>query len=485
MPSFDSSLSDSPAAMRIPLTPRSCRIHRLLALCFLLVLPLTHCPAKAPAAPTPSPVAPPADHWDKDQVYDLGHLLDLALARNPRVAAAWNGAKAAEATSAEARAPYWPVLVSEVLGGSDQWYTPAATGPDNFRRVQATAVLAVEYLLLDFGRRDADAARTLALFEGAGLLARRQMQETVFAVQSAWFAHEAARWQEVAAISAWESARVLRQTVEKEMSTGLKATPELLTARKAEWQARFRRDEAANLVKITRGEVCLAAGLPANAALQTRVGTGPPPSPELRQTIGALIEKCLAERPDLAARAAEVRASAESVRRARADFYPEVRLEGSYSFSTFGYRAEDGRTSGTYAENLNGYGGFLTASWEIFDGGERLNRVRREEAEMATRENLLEESRLRATSDVWTNYHEFLTAGTLVEYTESWVASAREDDAALQAAFASGLEDLTTREEVRSLLAMAEYELAAAQARYATSTAALLLALGTTLPPPH
>jgi len=309
------------------------------------------------------------------------------------------------------------------------------------------------------------------------------MQETVFAVQSAWFAHEAARWQEVAALAAWESARVLRQTVEKEITTGLKATPELLNARKAEWQARFRRDEAANLVKITRGELCLAAGLPANAALQTQVGAGPPSSMELRQTIGALIEKCLAERPDLAARAAEVRAAAESVRRARADFYPEVRLEGNYTFSTFGYRADDGRTSGTYSENLNGYGGFLTASWEIFDGGGRLNRVRREEADMATRENQLEESRLRATSDVWTTYHEFLTAGTLVEYTETWVASAREDNASLEAAFASGLEDLTTREEVRSLLAVAEYELAAAQARYATSTAALLLALGTTVPP--
>lgn len=437
------------------------------------------------AAPVPSVASPSGDHWDQDQVYDLGLLLDLALVRDPRVSAAWNRAKAAEAASAQARAPYWPVLVAEILGGSDQWYTPAATGPDNFRRVQATAVLAVEYLLLDFGRRDANAARTLALFEGAGLLARRQMQETVFAVQSAWFAHEAARWQEVASLSAYESARVLRQTVEKEITTGLKATPELLTARKAEWQAQFRRDEAVNLVKITRGELCLAAGLPANAALQTRVGAAPPPSPELRQTIGALIEKCLAERPDLAARAAEVRAAVASVRQARADLYPEVRLEGNYSYSTFGYRAEDGRTSGTYADNLNGYGGFLTASWEVFDGGERLNRLRREEAERAVRENQLEESRLQATSDVWTTYHQFLTAGTLVEYTERWVASAREDNAALEAAFASGLEDLTTREEVRSLLAVAEYELAAAQARYATSTAALLLALGTTIPPPQ
>lgn len=470
MAALQSNWNRRPSAMRIP-GPAGCALSLLVFF------------APALSATPPTPLSPHATSFSAEKDYDLGELLDLALAQDPRVAAAWHRAKAMEAALGEARAPYWPRLVADFMAGSDQWYTPAAPGVDNFRRVQATVVLAVEYLLLDFGRRDADVHRTLALLESAGFLAQRQMQETVFSVQSAWFAHEAARWQETAALAAWQSARIRLQTIEKEVTTGLKSTPDFLLARKSEWQARFRRDEAANQVKITRGELCFAAGLPANAPLRTRVSSQPPLSPQLRQTVSQLIEESLAARPDLAARAAEVRASVQAVRRARAEFYPEVRLEGNYAFSTFGYRAESGRTGGTYSENLNGYGGFLTASWELFDGGERLSRVRREEAEQAVRENQLTESRLRSTVDVWTAYHNFLTSGTLVEYTETWVASAREDNAALEAAFASGLEDLATREDVRSLLAIAEYELAAAQANYSTNTAALLYALGTTIPP--
>lgn len=424
-----------------------------------------------------------APDFDAGRKYHLGELVDLALRNDPKVGAAWNRARAAEAAAGEARAPYWPTIRADFLGGSDQWYTPAAPGVDNFRRVQATVILAAEYLLLDFGRRDAEASRTTALLEAAGLLYQRRLQETVFSVQAAWFAHEAARWQETAARAALESARITRETIERETATGLRATPDLLLARKAEWQSRFRLEEAINAVKITRGELCLAAGLPANTPLLTAVSERPPPSPEWRKTVAGLIDQSLEARPDLAARAAEVRAAAQGVRRARAEFYPEVRLEGNYAYSTFGYRARSGATGGTYTENLNGYGVFLTVGWELFDGGERINRVRREQATQSEREEILRESRLQTSAEVWECYHDFLTAGTLVEYTETWVASAREDFAALEAGFATGLEDLSAREEMRGLLAIAEYELANALARYSTSIARLILALGTSSPP--
>lgn len=427
-------------------------------------------------------IAPP-EFFDPEREYDLGGLVDLALRNDPQVAGAWNRARAAEAAAGEARAPYWPQIEARFLGGSDQWYTPAAPGVDNFRRVQATVILAAEYLLFDFGRRDAEAARTTALLEAAGLLYQRRLQETIFAVQVAWFAHEAARWQETAARAAQESARVTLETLERETDTGLRAAPELLLARKAEWQARFRLEEAENAVKITRGQLCLAAGLSANASLRTRVGIRPPRSPLWRESVHQLIAQSLEARPDLAARAAEVRASAQSVRRARAEFYPEVRLEGNYAFSTFGYRAESGRTGGTYTENLNGYGGFLSASWELFDGGERLNRLRREKATEALRADEYRESQLSATAEVWQSYHDLLTAGTLVDFTEAWVTSAREDFAAIEAGFSTGLEDLATREEMRGRLAQAEYELANALANYSISLARLVLALGQGRPP--
>ena len=77
---------------------------------------------------------------------DLGSLIDHGLSRNPTTRKAWFEAHAAAAAVGEARAPYYPRVSTRFEGGSDKWYTPPATGPDNYTRVQATPILSIEYL---------------------------------------------------------------------------------------------------------------------------------------------------------------------------------------------------------------------------------------------------------------------------------------------------------------------------------------------------
>ena len=409
---------------------------------------------------------------------DLGSLIDHGLSRNPATRKAWFEARAAAAAVGEARAPYYPWVSARFEGGSDKWYTPPATGPDNYTRVQATTILSIEYLLLDFGRRSAEVRRTLAILDAAGLAYERKLQEVVFKVQSAYFAYEASLRRAEAARALVEASRAAAETVEREVKAGLAAVPELQLAKRNLLKAEYDREAADVGVKTILGDLCVAAGLPANTPLQIAVTEPPVSTAELRGKAAKLIDETLASRPDLAARAAEVRASEAAIRKARADFLPEIKLQGQYAYSTFGYDANDGKVHGRFTEDINGYGAFLVAKWDLFDGFERLERLRRKSAEMETAREELELARLDATRDVWSAYQQTLSAASRVEYAESFVASARETNDAVRTAYESGLSTVAEFTQAAGELALARCTRATAIAEYSTSLAALAFATG-------
>jgi outer membrane protein TolC len=288
--------------------------------------------------------------------YDLGSLVELGMATNPATRAAFFRARAASSKIGEEKAAYLPVVNAAFEGGLDRWYTPATAAPDIFHRRQATTILSLEYLLLDFGRRTADVARAVALCEAAGLVYERKIQEVVFSIQSRYFAHESALWQERAASAMRDFARTAFETIRLESQTGLAARPDYLQAQKNLLDAEYKVEKARALARNTLGELCVASGLQADTPLKLSESDLPPDSGVLRQTASRLVEAALASRPDLAARAAEVRASSKSVRRAQADFLPEVRLEGNYGYSAFQYDSQTGKAKNSNADGINGYG---------------------------------------------------------------------------------------------------------------------------------
>lgn len=409
---------------------------------------------------------------------DLADTILLALANNPGTRADLARAEAAAAAAGVARSAYWPRIEAEFRGGSDQWYTPAANGVDRFRRVEATTVLAVGYVLLDFGRRAANVSAALEKLDAAGLGYQRRVQSVVFEVQQAWFASEAAWWKERAAFSMVEAAAIALETIEKEKTLGLASAPQLLEARKRLFEARFGHEQALNDLRISEGQIRLAAGLPANAPAPFAFGREAPDARPLAERVDALIVRALDQRPDLAARAAEMRASEAEVRAARADFFPEVRIEGSYANSSFGYRAHAGKQHGQYETGLDGYAGFVVVSWDLFDGFERVSRLEQTKAEREASGEILRGEWLRVTGDVWNAFHAYLTSQSRLEYANRWLESAREDLAAIDAEFREGLQDRATLTELRALEAMARYEQAAAVSDFSTRSAALAFALG-------
>lgn len=408
----------------------------------------------------------------------LAEVIALALHNNPSTRAAWSRAEAADAAVTVAQAAYWPIVQARFEGGSDQWYTPAATGIDHFRRIQATTVLALQYVLLDFGRRSAEVRGSMAALEVAGFTWNRTIQETVFAVQAAWYAHDAACARETAADALLEATRIALETARLAKESGLADTPDVLRAKKAVFLAESESQDAKSAREITRAEVLVAAGFPANAQLRFTRETSSPDVSAMTFQIDELIEEALSMRPDLRAQAAAVERAAAATQRARADFYPEIRIEGSYANSSLAYHARTGKASGTFQDNLNGYGAFLVGSWDLFDGFSRVAKVRERKAGEAVAAEELRLAGLAVTGEVWGAYYEYLAAAERLRAASAWLASSAEDARAAEAAWQTGLENLSALAEIRALFATARYEEAEAVADYATATARLAFSIG-------
>jgi outer membrane protein TolC len=432
---------------------------------------------------------PLSDHigsFDQNRSYELSSLIEIGLANNPQTRSAWFNALAKSAQVGQAKAPYYPKLSLNAQGGYQKSFYQINNGPMGLRQTSLTPELDFEYLLLDFGRRAADVRRTVALLEAANLAFSRNVQSTVYAIQQSYFAHTAALSQSDAAKANLELSKTILAMVEAQLANGLGTKPELDIARKTFAQADFDLSSADRNVEVTLGNLRVAAGLPANAPLKVVTGeaggnhTNAEASPyeALGSKVDAMIDQAILKRPDLAARRADIAASRAAVERAKADFMPKLSLRGAYSSEPYVYTASQPSQTGTYYGNAQGYSGFAVLSWDLFDGFQRVEKVKQSQAEESQARANAESTKLQTTQDVWIAYNDFLRSRKKVTYADSQVSSAEENFKSAKAAFDNQLLNITDLISNQSALAASRFDQAGARADYLTSLAALSLAMG-------
>ena len=415
-----------------------------------------------------------------DKVYDLPGLLNLALTRNPYTREAWQRAVAAAAEAREARAPYYPKASFRMEGGVDQDYSVAANGPTYYTRKLIAPGFFLEYLLVDFGRRRADVQRTLFALDSASLRYDRQLQKTIFGVQRSYFAHCASLEEEKSARINLDLARTLFELIQEKMSAGLATEPEKRLAERALTEAGYDLESARLSVKITLGELRTASGVAANAPLQIEALplAAPNSLPALQARLDELVDAALVNRPDLASHVADLRAREATTSRAKADFFPEIRFKGDYRYETFGYRDKDATSHGTFSGGQNQLDAFLEVDWELFDGFERVEKVKQRLAEEEKSRAELEIQRLDTILDVWSSYYAALTSFGRVQFAQAALSSSQENFDASQAFFKDGLATIPELVSAQNELAATRSERVRAIADYLTAVASFTLAMG-------
>jgi outer membrane protein len=245
----------------------------------------------------------------------------------------------------------------------------------------SSSIVSVDYDLLDFGRRDAQAASALNRLVAANLIFNRQVQEVVFEVERGFYQLDAARANVVTAQATVKLATTDRNGAERRQHFGLATQPEVLLARQREARAEFDLENARLDVSLAQADLAVALGVRTDRAPEVEPLNDQPLPKALSDDIEQLIDAAVRGRPDLAAKVSAVRARQADVELARASFYPTVRLTSFYGEEAFSYHLSNPATP-TYTAMTPEYGAGVAVKWDLFTGFTHLNSLK--EAEVGT-----------------------------------------------------------------------------------------------------
>ena len=285
-------------------------------------------------------------------------LIDLAERTNPDTRRAWQEARAAAARLGRTESRYLPVVGLAARGGWAQTVSPRTQGTEIVDNTSLQPSVDLAWLLVDFGRRDADREHARQDLLATSFAFNRRHQEVAFAVERTFYAFDASRAEVEASEATLHAAEAVLEASEARRAAGLATQPEVLLARQQEVQAAYELERARGLVEKSRAALAQSIGIPPTVSLRvSELATQPLPG-DLVNTVERVIDAALANRPDLAARLASLRAREADLRRAQADLFPRIGVTGEVGGLIQDYTAGPPFSSHGDAEPL--YSGFLT-----------------------------------------------------------------------------------------------------------------------------
>jgi outer membrane protein len=339
--------------------------------------------------------------------YSLEKLIDFAESHNPETRVSWESAIAQGEALGIARSELFPLLSAVVLSGVQRDEVPF--GNQFYRQTvpAVQALLDLSYTIFDFGARrgriDAERARLLA----ANFAFNDVHRNLIFQVQQAYYRLLNASGQEAAARATLANAEQVQQSAEARLQNGLATLPDVLEARSATAQAQYDLQTILGVEQITRGDLATALGLPAATTIPVQPLDEIPTPESIAETVEHLIERALAQRPDLQALAAGARAANAERRQARSAFYPDLKFQTAPTGESLYFQQQN--LPWAHTADLAGRLA-LTLNWTVFDGGARRSRLAQAEADVRESEARVSAVSDRIEDEVWTAYANLTTA---------------------------------------------------------------------------
>jgi outer membrane protein len=344
--------------------------------------------------------------------YSLAELVDIAEQNNPTARIAWERAKQKAESLGIARSEYFPILVGIAAFGDSRQINPfpAQLIPKGYSMVEvpfAQPEITLDYLLFDFGKREAKVDSAVARKLAAGANFIRTNQQVAFRVATAYYNLVTAQERLQAAKETLKTAQTTQDAAEFQLANGRSTMPDVLNARAETAQATFYLESAQGDEMVARVLLTEEIGVEPSPNILIDAQENAPLPQTLTMSIEELIDRAVQSRPDLAEQAAEIRAASDEVRSARAEYRPRITLSASGAQTSL-WPTSDSGPLGNASQPT--WAATLAVQWRIFDGGARKHALREAESKKREEEDKMTDLDDRATREVWSAYIRFRTA---------------------------------------------------------------------------
>jgi len=411
---------------------------------------------------------------DPEKIYDLPELIDIAERSNPDTRIAWEQARQAAKEVGINQSAYYPYLAASAAAGYQRELAvltsvfPSHVGAED-------VALDVKWLLFDFGERKAATTSAREQLMMANVSFNATHQQIVFNVTRRFYEFITARQKVEVAESSLQTANTVGQAAQARFDNGLAKKPDVLQAEQQTAQAEYDLEAAQGNLSDAQVELVESLGILPSSKLQVANMEGKPFAEDSDDSLDELINRALAQRPDLVAQLANVRAQQAEVKKTRAAYYPKVSLDAGVGWSALQVNAYDD----PYIQNSKpDYGVGLSVSLPIFDGFLRANKLRIAQSKLRAAESELSNSRNAVVREVWKAYTDLKTALRKRESAAKLIAAANSAyDASLEA-YRQGLGTYVDVANAQRNATAARSSVVDTRSAIFTSAAALALSVG-------
>ncbi|MFA7269029.1 MAG: TolC family protein [Sterolibacterium sp.] len=393
----------------------------------------------------------------------LSDVVELSLCNNPQTRQAWANARAQAAQLGMAQSAYLPTLSVAVSRSRNEGSSSAPQLNYN----QTAGTLSANYLLYDFGGREATLENARQLMTALAATQDTTLQSVFLSAVQAYYQRYAA---EAAATAARESVRASQeslQAAEVRYRSGVSTPADRLQAQTAASQAKLTLIQAEGNAKTAVGVLANVMGVDANAAFVVTAPADAAPLEVFQRNIDDLIADAKRARPDLVAAEAQVQAARANIAAVNATGMPSIALFANRNYSDNGM---------TDALRSNAIG--ISVSIPLFTGFNTAYKQRVAEAQLEAKAAQLEQLSKQVSLDVWRAYYALLSGTEAVRASLDLVASAEASEKMAAGRYKAGYGTILDLLNAQSALANARQQYIQALFNWRMAKTALAQAMG-------
>jgi outer membrane protein len=422
-------------------------------------------PAEAAPSGTEAPAAPalPSYLLEAEASWTLEDIVDLALRNNPATRATWQASRAAAAHLGSEQGAYFP----QIDAAANYSKTKSSLSSSlTFDRKSFEPSLALQYVLFDFGKRGADVEEARQQMYAANWTHNAAIQQTVLAVERAYYQYLYAKAVRQADSAAVKEAGASLDAAQERKKSGLATAADVLQARSHYSQTKLELQTVEGQIQTIRGSLATAMGLSPTVPYDIGLLPGDIPAVEVGETVEEYIRQAQLQRPDLAAARAAALGAQAHTRSVKAEGFPSLSVQGNISRRFYD-------SFSNYGDNYLA-GVFLSVP--LFTGFAHSYDMLEAQAKAEQAQQNYEVLKGQVDLDVWTSYYDLQTAAARLGTAREFLESATEsEDVALErykAGVGSILELLAAQTSLadaraQDLLARTDWFLALAELAYA------------------